>query len=109
MADADEPEASQSICARATEVTAVAARATLRGMSESHADVSDPVEIPPSALSPRALLGLVEEFITREGTDYGVREHTFEEKRSSVMRLIAEGEVAILFDPESETTTLRRR
>ena len=109
MADADVFEASQSLCARATEVTPVIARATLREMSESHADVSVPVEVPASVLSPRALLGLVEEFITREGTDYGVREHTFEEKRASVMRLIDEGEVAIFFDPESETTTLQRR
>ena len=71
--------------------------------------MSAPIEVPPSALSERALHGLVEEFITREGTDYGVREHTFDEKRESVLRLIAEGEVLIFFDPDSETTTLRRR
>ncbi|HKP55124.1 MAG TPA: YheU family protein [Polyangiales bacterium] len=78
-------------------------------MSESEAEVDAPVEVPASALSPQALRGLVEEFITREGTDYGVREHTFDEKRDSVLRLIAAGEVLIFFDPASETTTLRRR
>ena len=78
-------------------------------MSERDADVSVYVEIPASELSQSALLGVVEEFITREGTDYGLREHTFDEKRASVLRLIAAGEVAILFDPESETTSLRRR
>lgn len=109
MADADEPEASQLVRAWATEVTELVQRATLREMSESEVDVNVPVEVPASALSTRALHGLVEEFITREGTDYGVREHTFDEKRDSVLRLIAEGEVAIFFDPTSETTTLRRR
>ncbi|HET6335411.1 MAG TPA: YheU family protein [Polyangiales bacterium] len=78
-------------------------------MSERDADVSLCVEVPASALSQNALLGIVEEFITREGTDYGVREHTFDEKRASVFRLLAAGEVAIFFDTESETTTLRRR
>lgn len=65
--------------------------------------------IPAKLLTQRALIGLVEEFITREGTDYGVREHTFEEKRADVMRLIAAGEVLILFDAETESTTLRRK
>lgn len=78
-------------------------------MSERDADASAYVEVPAQALSQTALVGLVEEFITREGTDYGVREHTLDEKRASVLRLIAAGEVAILFDPETETTTLRRR
>ena len=109
MADADEREASQPLRVRATEVTQLVPRATVRDVSESDVDVSVPVEVPASALSARALRGLVEEFITREGTDYGVREHTFDEKRDSVLRLIAAGEVAIFFDPASETTTLRRR
>jgi uncharacterized protein YheU (UPF0270 family) len=78
-------------------------------MDEPDADVSVYVEVPTSELSQSALLGIVEEFITREGTDYGLREHTFDEKRESVLRLIAAGEVAIFFDTESETTTLRRR
>jgi uncharacterized protein YheU (UPF0270 family) len=72
-------------------------------------DVNDCVEVPADALSREALHGVVEEFITREGTDYGAREHTFEEKRVSVLGLIAAGEVALFFDPESQTTTLRRR
>jgi uncharacterized protein YheU (UPF0270 family) len=67
------------------------------------------VEVPPDALSSDALQGLVEEFITREGTDYGVREHSLDEKRASVMALLARREVLILFDVESESTTLLRR
>lgn len=109
MADADEIRASQPARARATDVTSVTSPATLRRMSERDADVSLYVEVPPSALSQSALLGIVDEFITREGTDYGLREHSFEEKRASVLRLISSGEVTIFFDAESATTTLKRR
>jgi uncharacterized protein YheU (UPF0270 family) len=70
---------------------------------------SEYVKVPHGALQPATLESLVEEFVTREGTDYGEREHTFEEKKASVMRLLAAGEVDILFDPESETTTMVRR
>lgn len=77
--------------------------------ADADAEREMPVEVPASALSERALLGIVDEFITREGTDYGVREHTFDQKRADVLRLIAAGEVAIFFDASSETTTLRRR
>jgi uncharacterized protein YheU (UPF0270 family) len=78
-------------------------------MNEQDADVTDYLELPADLLSREALHGVVEEFITREGTDYGQREHTFDEKRANVLRLIAAGEVAIIFDPKSETTTLRWR
>ena len=90
-------------------MTSVTTPATLRRVDEQDADVPEYVEVPASALRPEALHGVVEEFITREGTDYGPREHTFEEKRASVLRLIAAGEVVIYFHPESQTTTLRRR
>jgi len=61
-----------------------------------------PVEVPASALSQSALLGIVDEFIHREGTDYGLREHSFDEKRANVLRLIAQGEVAIFFEASTE-------
>jgi uncharacterized protein YheU (UPF0270 family) len=57
-------------------------------------------------LSSEAIEGLVEEFITREGTDYGLREHSLEEKRTMVMRQLTRREIAIVFDFESESTTL---
>lgn len=65
-----------------------------------------PVEVPPDALSSEALEGLVEEFVTREGTDYGLREHSLDDKRKSVLAQIARREVVIVFDLESESTTL---
>jgi uncharacterized protein YheU (UPF0270 family) len=67
------------------------------------------IEVPASSLSAEALSGLVDEFITREGTDYGEREHSLDHKRESVMRQLARNEVAIVFDFESESTTLLSR
>ena len=68
----------------------------------------DAVEISPESLSPAALRGVVEEFVTREGTDYGHAERTLEGKVDDVMRQIERGEAKIWFDPESETVTLVR-
>jgi uncharacterized protein YheU (UPF0270 family) len=66
------------------------------------------VRVPHEELTQEALIALVEDFITREGTDYGPREHSLDEKRDSVMRQVARGEVAIVFDVESESATLVR-
>jgi uncharacterized protein YheU (UPF0270 family) len=67
------------------------------------------VEVPHGALSPAALEGLVEEFITREGTDYGQHEYSLEHKRESVLRQLTRGGVVIVFDLEAEATTLVTR
>jgi uncharacterized protein YheU (UPF0270 family) len=69
-------------------------------------DELEPVEVPASALSADALRGLVEEFVTRDGTDYGVRERTLDEKVRDVLRQIERGEVKILFDPASRSANL---
>ncbi len=66
------------------------------------------VVVPHSSISAEALANLVDDFITREGTDYGEREHSPEEKRASVERQLAKGTVLIVFDPESETVNLVR-
>jgi uncharacterized protein YheU (UPF0270 family) len=66
----------------------------------------EPVDVPYTALSADALRGLVEEFVTRDGTDYGVRERTVEEKVRDVVRQLERGEVKIVFDPASRTANL---
>ena len=81
------------------EVAAVAACETLTKTSE-------PLDIPYSELSPRALLGVVEAFVLREGTDYGAREYSLEEKVQHVMGQLRSGEARIVFQPETETVTI---
>jgi uncharacterized protein YheU (UPF0270 family) len=67
---------------------------------------AEPVEVPHSALSRDALLGLVESFVLREGTDYGALEFTHEQKVAQVIAQLERGEARILYDPESESVTL---
>jgi uncharacterized protein YheU (UPF0270 family) len=67
------------------------------------------VEVPHQLLSADALRGVIEAFVLREGTDYGAREFTHDEKVQQVLDGLARGEVQILFDPSTESVTLRRR
>ena len=65
--------------------------------------------IPHEQLSPEALQGLIEEFITREGTDYGWEEVSLATKVAQVRRQIEQREVVIVFDLASETVSLLPR
>lgn len=64
--------------------------------------------IPHEQLSADALRGLMEEFITREGTDYGW-ETSLERKVEQVRAQIERGDVVIVFDPATETVSLLSR
>jgi len=66
----------------------------------------DGVVLPVESLSAEALRNLVEEFVTRDGTDYGAVEKSVEAKIASVMRQLRSGEARIVFDPESETASI---
>ena len=62
--------------------------------------------IPYRELSEAALRGVVESFVLREGTDYGEREFSFEEKIDAVMGQLDRGEAAVMFDPDTETVSI---
>jgi uncharacterized protein YheU (UPF0270 family) len=59
-------------------------------------------------LSPDALRGLIEEFVSREGTDYGLRERSFEDKVRDVERQLESGEARIVFDLLEESANIVR-
>lgn len=64
------------------------------------------MKIPHRSLSEAALHGVVESFVLREGTDYGQRDHSLEEKVAAVMRQLDRGEAVIAFDPETESVSI---
>jgi uncharacterized protein len=64
------------------------------------------LSIPYQSLSPEALRGIVEEFISREGTDYGTECFSFEQKYQEVIALIKSGKATIAFDSETETVSI---
>lgn len=65
-----------------------------------------PIEITPSQLSPDALNGIIENFILREGTDYGVVEVEFDKKKNQIQKQIDQGSVKIVYDQSTETVSL---
>jgi hypothetical protein len=69
-------------------------------------DTEKPLVIPHAELSQEALRGVVESFVLREGTDYGEREFSFEEKVTEVLSRLESGDAQVLFDPESETVQI---
>ncbi|HEU5443204.1 MAG TPA: YheU family protein [Steroidobacteraceae bacterium] len=69
-------------------------------------DAADPIAIPPAQLSAEALRGVIESFVLREGTDYGEREISLEQKVAQVRAQLERGQARILFDPQSNTVTI---
>jgi uncharacterized protein len=67
------------------------------------------VDVPFSALSAEALLGVVDDFVLREGTEYGAADVSLERKREQVLAQLRSGEAQIVFDEASETCTIVRR
>ncbi len=57
-------------------------------------------------VSPEALRALIEEFITREGTDYGLVEKTLDQKVRDVARQLESGEARLTFDLVEERANI---
>jgi len=64
------------------------------------------VDVDYKLLSTEALRGLIEEFITREGTEYGHLEFSLDDKVHQVERQLALGEVKIVFDSVDERANI---
>jgi hypothetical protein len=62
-------------------------------------EASDPIEVPYGELSAELLHAVIESFVLREGTDYGEREFSLEDKVGRVISQLKRGEARILFDP----------
>lgn len=62
--------------------------------------------IPPSQLNPDVLNNILEEFITREGTDYGQQELNLQEKVERLHPQVMKGEVLIVFDERLQNIQL---
>jgi uncharacterized protein YheU (UPF0270 family) len=62
--------------------------------------------IPINKLSAKALQGVIEEFVLREGTDYGTKEVSAETKFGQVKDKLEKGLAVLVFDDETETTNI---
>ncbi len=62
--------------------------------------------IPYKKLSPEALRGLIEELVTREGTDSGYTQKSLDENVEMVKRQLEKKEAFIVFDEVTETANI---
>jgi uncharacterized protein len=66
------------------------------------------VTVPYTELAEDLLHAVVESYVLREGTDYGEKEFSLQEKVAHVISQLKRGEARIVFDPETETVSIVR-
>jgi uncharacterized protein YheU (UPF0270 family) len=64
------------------------------------------LKIPYDQLNSETLNGVIEEFVTRDGTDYGEIEVSLDTKISQVLGQLKSGKVVIVFDQRTETCNI---
>jgi uncharacterized protein len=62
--------------------------------------------IPHDRLSQTALQGLIEEFVTREGTDTGYTDGSMDQSVEMVIRQLNRGDVFIVYDEVTQTANI---
>jgi uncharacterized protein len=72
-------------------------------------EAAEPVEVPYSEMSAELLNAVIESFVLREGTDYGEKELSLEDKVARVIAQLKRGEAKIIFDPETSSVTISAR
>jgi uncharacterized protein len=65
-----------------------------------------PIRLAPDDLEPDTLRAVVESFVLREGTDYGLHETSLEDKVGQVLTQLRRGEAQITFDPATESVNV---
>lgn len=65
-----------------------------------------PISIPIEALEEETLLRMLQDFVTRDGTDYGLVETALETKIQQVRTALQNGRAVIVYDESSETFTI---
>ena len=69
-------------------------------------DETQQIEIPWQSLSDDALMGVIQEYVTREGTDYGTQEYSLEEKCAAVRDQLRRGEAVITWNEGEQTCSI---
>ena len=69
-------------------------------------DEAVPLRIAPDDLAPDTLRAVIESFVLREGTDYGLHETSLDDKVAQVLAQLRAGKAHIVFDPATESVTI---
>jgi len=65
-----------------------------------------PVRLGPNDIEPETLRAVIESFVLREGTDYGLHETSLENKVEQVLTQLRRGEAHITYDPATESVNV---
>ncbi len=65
-----------------------------------------PIRVAPYDLAPATLRAVIESFILREGTDYGLHESSLDDKVAQVLAQLRRREAYIVFDPGTESVSV---
>ncbi len=65
-----------------------------------------PIRVAYDDLEPDTLRAVIESFVLREGTDYGLHETSLEDKVAQVLIQLRRGEAHITFDPATESVNV---
>lgn len=68
---------------------------------------AEPVIVPPEELPDELLRAVIEAFVLREGTEYGERDYTLDEKVAHVQQQLQKGEARIVYDPNTQSVDIR--
>jgi uncharacterized protein YheU (UPF0270 family) len=64
------------------------------------------LDIPYEQLAPETLTAILEEYASREGTDYGDVVYTLEQKVRALRRQLARGDIGVTFNTQTQTCSL---
>ena len=64
------------------------------------------VDVPYERLDPETLRNVIEEFVTRDGSDWGEAGGTLEEKVGQVMQQLRSRKIKIVFELNSQTANI---
>jgi hypothetical protein len=81
-------------------------------ISDDEPGMSAPPEsvvVPYTELAPDLLHAVIESYVLREGTDYGEKEFSLQDKVAHVIKQLKRGDAQIVFDPETESVSIVRR
>lgn len=67
------------------------------------------IRVPTGRLAEEVLTALLEEYASRDGTDYGEREHSLGEKVDNLRAQLARKDLEIIYDQDSEQWDLLPR
>jgi uncharacterized protein YheU (UPF0270 family) len=71
-----------------------------------HTNKEKGVIIPHRELSALALQGLLEEFVSRDGTDSGYTKLSLQQRADQVRRQLDRGEVVVVYNPDAQSANI---